>query len=207
LHLFSSGHGTIYPTSAFIKLFSIVYALVGIPLALLYLTQVGKLLTLLLKAVARKYGTSAIGSFDRSEQFNVGARIAVALVAALLIVGAILFDLVENSDEDMSFVDALFAVFLTTTTIGSNGVERGDRQLQMLHMTYSLVSLSVSSMCFVALQTLLEQQLLGFELKFNAVWAMVVQLAERTTNDRQRADGAPMSAKLVEEDEDEDDDN
>jgi len=181
------------------KLVTIVYGIFGIPLTLLYLTEVGKLLTLVLKAILRKKWNH----FDRSEEFNFSPWVAFGITTAFLLFGAILFDVLENDDEDMPAIDAIWFVFISTTTIGLGDITPAVDWLLIVHLLYSFAALSLCSMCFFAMQGYLERNLNVVEKQLHAYISKCngwTQSAQSKKND-----DAKTPAIVVEEDEEEED--
>ncbi|KAK0396527.1 hypothetical protein QR680_001753 [Steinernema hermaphroditum] len=126
------------------KLFSIFYAIFGVPLTLLYLSQCAKLITSLIS----------------EKNILSGTAIAILLIA-------ILYDIFEQGSDDTPFVDAVLSAFLITTTIG----EVGHPVRGWFVYTVALVSLSLCSFAFVQIQRDIERRLQGCELLFSQTLA------------------------------------
>lgn len=177
---------------------TIAYGVIGIPLTLLYLAKVGQLLTLLLKGILRRKWSH----FDKSDEFNFSLLVAAGITLAFLLVGAILFDVLENDDEDMSFVDAIYFTFVTISTIGFGDVTPAIDWLLIAQMIYSFAALSLCCMTFSCLQSTIEQKLGHLEGRFDA-FALKCQRWSQVAQAKKNDDGVPSI--VVEEDEEEED--
>uniref|UniRef100_A0A915EFR8 Potassium channel domain-containing protein n=1 Tax=Ditylenchus dipsaci TaxID=166011 RepID=A0A915EFR8_9BILA len=122
------------------KLFSILYAMLGIPLTLIYLSQCAKVITCLFP------GTKTLM-----------AAFGVLMLTALVV------DVVEQNDDDTPFVDAVLHVFLVSTTIG---VVDSKLPAVLLYLL-SAFSLAAFSVAFVIIQRQIERRIGGFEMAFS----------------------------------------
>lgn len=127
------------------KLFAMAYAVVGIPLALLYLGQCSKIVAGLLP----------------------GGRVLGAAFAAIF-VATILYDITEGSDDDTPFIDALFNAFLTMSTVGSCSMAPSTA-----FAFISLIAMSLVSISYVVLERHIEKSVQGFELSFSRLFGSV----------------------------------
>ncbi|KAI6188575.1 Ion-trans-2 domain-containing protein [Aphelenchoides besseyi] len=130
-----------------IKLFSIIFSFIGIPLMLLYLGQCAKAIS------------SVFPSF----------RTLIPLVIAILFGVAILYDVVEEGSDDTPFIDAVLSVFFTMTTIG---LEDNKNELPpiLLYAT-AIFALSAFTVTFVNIQHEIEKMISPYELTFAVNYA------------------------------------
>ena len=105
------GYGTIAPVTAAGQILFIFYAILGIPLALIFLTQLGKILEVwvdrTLKPVQRRWGSTV-------------SRLTAS--ALLLTVGVVFFMLIPaaifTSTETWNYRESLYYTVVTLTTVG-----------------------------------------------------------------------------------------
>ncbi len=166
----SSGYGNIFPSSAFGKLLTIPYGVIGIPLTLYYMAEVGKLLTLVFKLLLRKRWPT----FDNTEDFNFSPFLAVSVTTGYLLLGVALFDFWE---DDWDLVDAGYFSFVTFSTVGFGDLLPSDQGYMLLLMVYSLSALSLCAMCFTVIQGSLEKFLDSKQEQLCDWWAQRKQKA------------------------------
>ena len=108
-----SGYGTIFPVTDGGRTLFVFYALVGIPLALIFLTLIGDALTSLLdwalSPLSKKLGADSI--WYRVIAFTVA--ILIALIFFIFIPAAIFFMI-----ETWTYGEAVYFTFVTLTTVG-----------------------------------------------------------------------------------------
>jgi len=138
------------------KLFSMLYAIFGVPLTLLYLSQCAKLIASLI-----------------SEKNILSATAIVILLIAIF------HDIFEQGNDDTPFVDAIFSAFLITTTIG----EVGHPVRGWFVYTVALVSLALCSFAFVQIQNEIERRMQGCELLFSQNMALVERWISQDINE------------------------
>ncbi|VDN07870.1 unnamed protein product [Thelazia callipaeda] len=127
------------------KIVAISYAVIGIPLALLYLGQCSKMFA---------------GLFSGNH----------LLIAALVTVfaAAVIFDVIEKSDDNTPFVDAFFHVFLLFSTVGSCSTEPPIALVIMALIVTGLISIS-----YVLIDRRIENTLQGCELLFSKYFGII----------------------------------
>ncbi|TMS36165.1 hypothetical protein L596_003401 [Steinernema carpocapsae] len=180
-----------YGMSFEMKLFSMFYAVFGVPLTLLYLSQCAKL----------------IASLISEKNILTATAIVILLIA-------IFYDIFEQGSDDTHaipatinrlqavtfhssafipftpFVDAILSAFLITTTIG----EVGHPVRGWFVYTVALVSLALCSFAFVQIQNEIERRLQTYELVFSQYLAVLERWLVRDTNED----------RIIEEDEEDD---
>ncbi|TMS36164.1 hypothetical protein L596_003401 [Steinernema carpocapsae] len=145
-----------YGMSFEMKLFSMFYAVFGVPLTLLYLSQCAKL----------------IASLISEKNILTATAIVILLIA-------IFYDIFEQGSDDTPFVDAILSAFLITTTIG----EVGHPVRGWFVYTVALVSLALCSFAFVQIQNEIERRLQTYELVFSQYLAVLERWLVRDTNE------------------------
>ena len=127
------GYGNIFPTTNTGRMFCIVYALVGIPLLLVFMANVGDLLGATLKWIYsrvccawcratrkknqmmnRDYSEELYELNDRTEIVEIPIIICLILIVGFLFIGAFVF----SSWEGWSLGTAFYFCFISLTTIG-----------------------------------------------------------------------------------------
>ncbi|CAJ0921538.1 unnamed protein product, partial [Mesorhabditis belari] len=111
--------------STFAKIFCFIYALLGVPLTLLYLEKCNQM---------------------ASSLCSTGKTLVAA--TSLIFFGAIIYDIVEQGSDDTPFIDAMFSVFLQFSTIG----EEDPRVRGFFTYTLCLFGLSLMSVTFIIIQ-------------------------------------------------------
>jgi len=157
-------------------------AIGGIPLTLLYLSQVAKVMG---------------GLLEEGGLFLTA--IGVTLLAALLI------DLVEDTAEDTPFIDALWTVFLQLSTIGTSRVYCASTQILLILV--SIPTMSLVSMSVVAVEKEIEKRTAGCELKFSQLlgrverWMAGGGLSSSSSSQQQQQTGTVLMEMDEEEEE------
>ncbi|VDO07539.1 unnamed protein product [Brugia timori] len=121
------------------------YAIIGIPLALLYLAQCSKMFAGLLP----------------------GNHILIAALVAIFAT-AIVSDILEESNDDAPFIDTLFHVFLMLSTVGSCSTEP-----PVALILVALFSVGLISVSYVLIDRQIEHALQGFELLFSKYFGIL----------------------------------
>ncbi len=201
LSLVRLGYGNLYPITMLGRFVTIIYGLLGIPLTLYYLAEVGKLLTLVMKWLLRKKWPD----YDSSEDFNFGPCIAVGMTLLYLLLGGVLFDLLE---EDWGLIEGTYFSFISFSTIGFGDLVPEGQGYMLLLMLYCLSALSLCSMCFVVIQNAAENFLVEKQEMLTKWWKE--KRRKRAEAQAKKDDGRKISLrgnrphKITEEEEVED---
>lgn len=180
------GYGNIYPTTTLGRLATVAYGLVGIPLCLIYLTEIGNWTVKKLKQILAKRWPEMDGE---SGEFDFTLGLGLSLTLLYLFLGGILFDVLE---EDWDLIDGLYFSFVSFSTIGFGDLVPERQGWMLLLMLYSFSALSLVASCLTLIQNSLEAQL----------EARKEQLAAAFNNWRERR--ATAAYKKTDEEEDED---
>ncbi|CAF1484275.1 unnamed protein product [Adineta ricciae] len=170
------GYGNITPKSMLGKMFTCLYAMLGIPITIMYLTNTSDLLVFLFV----KYYSMMYNFFHRlikrfrrwrrshqrrrsveiddeaaAAEHRVPIWIAFSVLVLYLIAGALLF----SHWEGWSYVDGAYFSFITFTTIGLGDLVPGKGTLtenkngkSVLCALYLLFGLALTAMCFKLMQ-------------------------------------------------------
>ena len=199
-----SGYGNIAHVTGFGRIVCIVYAAIGIPLALLLLAELGKRFTVVLKylwAHVRRYyntsfrkfrqnlqnkyklnqasknevdvqeevedkdddtrseksgsdgdpdranrsrsGSKVVYGYEIDDEFNLPLSVALGILFIYLLLGAIMYCLWE----DWGFIEALYFVFVSLSTIGFGDVLPKHQKFFIFSSVYMYIGLSLVSMC------------------------------------------------------------
>lgn len=156
------GYGNITPKSMLGKLMTCLYAIIGIPIMIMYLTTTGDLLafcfikhySMVRKCIRRR--RKAILKVDNlTTEDHVPVAAALGVVALYIFAGAILF----SHWEGWSYIDSAYFSFITFTTIGLGDLVPGKGTLtdnkngkSILCAVYLLFGLVLTTMCFRLIQ-------------------------------------------------------
>ncbi|KAE9414094.1 hypothetical protein Angca_008582 [Angiostrongylus cantonensis] len=126
------------------KIFTVIYAIIGIPLCLLLMTQCGRMITSIWEG-----------------------KTLVVSVICFIFVSAIIYDVIEDNSDDVPFFDAVFSVFLQFSTIGQT-----EKELHGF-ILYAITFLGVALMsrAFFQMQHEIERLLYGFEFTFASMFS------------------------------------
>ncbi|CAF3924950.1 unnamed protein product [Rotaria sordida] len=154
------GYGNITPKSILGKLTTCLYAVIGIPIMIMYLTNTGDLLAFFFikrQKKQRQQQESKI-SFEienRTIQHHVPITATIGVLTLYIVAGAILF----SHWEGWSYIDAAYFSFITFTTIGLGDFVPGKGTLtdnkngkSILCALYLLYGLVLTTMCFKLVQ-------------------------------------------------------
>ncbi|VDN56327.1 unnamed protein product [Dracunculus medinensis] len=156
------------------KIFTILYATFGIPLALLYLNQCSKMISGLLP----------------------GDRVIFGAVIVLFF-NAIVYDIAQKGTDDTPFIDAVYQVFLTLSTIGSCNFS-----FTTIFALISLCAISLMSISFVFIQRRIELLLQNYEILFAKNFAIIRRWIAKEVEDTGRIIEEDAEESETEEDED-----
>lgn len=149
------GYGSVSPRTSWGKLVTIIYALIGIPLMLLYLSTTGDVLA---RSFRRLYGKLCGGTNLKKPQcqcttkkIRVPVTICLILVLAYICSGALLFNKLEN----WSILEGSYFCFTSLGTIGFGDLIPG-QHLEDISLTicsaYILTGMALVAMCFSLIQ-------------------------------------------------------
>ncbi|XP_017779232.1 PREDICTED: potassium channel subfamily K member 18-like [Nicrophorus vespilloides] len=152
-----TGYGSVSPRTSWGKLVTIIYALVGIPLMLVYLTTTGDVLA---RSFRRLYG-KLCGSPQKPQcpcntRVRVPVTLCLVMVLAYICSGALLFHRLEN----WSLLEGSYFCFTSLGTIGFGDLLPG-QQTEEISLcacsAYILTGMALVAMCF----SLVQDEVLG----------------------------------------------
>ncbi|XP_045190101.2 TWiK family of potassium channels protein 18-like isoform X2 [Mercenaria mercenaria] len=186
------GYGNLAPVTGLGRVLCIVYAGIGIPLALLLLAELGRRFTVVLKflwAYGRRYynygycrkvrernpfqkkyelneeqqqqgdeetksedgksedrsrsGSRIIYGYEVDDAFNVPITIAILILFVYILLGALMYSIWEDWD----FIEAIYFVFVSLSTIGFGDILPAHQKFFVVSSIYMFIGLSLVSMC------------------------------------------------------------
>ncbi|KAL6722804.1 hypothetical protein Aduo_017891 [Ancylostoma duodenale] len=160
------------------KIFSVVYAFIGVPLCLLLITQCGRMITSIWEG-----------------------RGLIVPVVCFVFVSAVAYDIIEDGTDDVPFFDAVFSIFLQFSSIGEE-----DSEFHVSYIRFSgvipyliiIAGLALMSSLYVQMQHEIERSIHGLEFTFSKVFSEF----ERWMSEEK---GTVNSNRIEEEDEEESD--
>ena len=120
------------------RLVTMLYGLIGIPLCLIVLAELGKLLTLCIKAplsLARR-------EISIDEEFNLTPVIAIGVTAVYIFAGAAMY----KQWEDWSYLEAFYFIFISISTVGFGDVLPSEKEYFVASFIYQLFGLALVGM-------------------------------------------------------------
>ncbi|UYV71600.1 UBC [Cordylochernes scorpioides] len=142
------GYGNISPRTFWGKLCTIFYAILGIPLMFLYLTNVGNILARSFKFLYSR------GCCSR-QRGRVPLTACLGVLTAYICAGGVLFSVWEGWD----YLDGSYFCFITLSTVGFGDLVPGDgvvsdasQEKLAICSLYLLGGLGLLAMCFVLVQ-------------------------------------------------------
>lgn len=131
------GYGNIAPMTTAGRVFCLLFALIGIPLCLTVIADLGILVAGSLPDLASK-----MESLSTAVKSLVSAFAALFLLLVFLSIGALLF---MHLEDDWNFFDSFYFCFITMTTIGFGDLVPQKPQYMLLCTLYILVGLGLTS--------------------------------------------------------------
>ncbi|XP_039745866.1 TWiK family of potassium channels protein 7 [Pararge aegeria] len=141
------GYGNIVPETFWGRLFCIAYALIGIPLTLTVIADLGRVFATVVSIMAKQMPTMPKWCNRLSESNPAGQRSlyafwAVCFLFVYLSAGAGLFKMWE---DDWTFYDGFYFCFITMTTIGFGDLVPKRPKYMLLCTLYILIGLALTS--------------------------------------------------------------
>ncbi|XP_023945918.1 TWiK family of potassium channels protein 7 isoform X2 [Bicyclus anynana] len=141
------GYGNIVPETFWGRLFCIAYALIGIPLTLTVIADLGRVFATVVSVMAKQMPTMPKWCNRLSESNPAGQRSlyafwAVCFLFVYLSAGAGLFKMWE---DDWTFYDGFYFCFITMTTIGFGDLVPKRPKYMLLCTLYILIGLALTS--------------------------------------------------------------
>ncbi|CAC5414241.1 unnamed protein product [Mytilus coruscus] len=168
------GYGHITPQTVQGKVFVMTFSAIGIPLTAIIITGIGKRLSsfvtcLLLRKRCQERITRHRRDIQKGGKINIfieteayentvvkeydGSIIPLIISTAILIVYILIGSVIYSSLTHVSYMDAIYAVFLSISTIGVGATVPSDSAYYIGSVIYILTGLTLLSMCvYAALQ-------------------------------------------------------
>ncbi|CAD6188974.1 unnamed protein product [Caenorhabditis auriculariae] len=125
------------------KLIAVIYALIGTPLFLTVIHQIGRMITSLWQGV-----NLLISTF------------------VFIFISAVVYDIIEGGNDDVPFLEAIFSIFLQFSTVGEVDNEFHGIGPYII----CILGLSLMSSVFGYMQQRIERWIHPFEYAFNSEW-------------------------------------
>ncbi|XP_031763464.1 TWiK family of potassium channels protein 7 isoform X2 [Galleria mellonella] len=141
------GYGNIVPETFWGRLFCIAYALIGIPLTLTVIADLGRVFATVVSIIAKQLPAmpkccKRVSEANPAGQRSLYALGAVGFLFVYLSAGAGLFKMWE---DDWSFYDGFYFCFITMTTIGFGDLVPKRPKYMLLCTLYILIGLALTS--------------------------------------------------------------
>ncbi|VVC91623.1 unnamed protein product [Leptidea sinapis] len=141
------GYGNIVPETFWGRLFCIAYALIGIPLTLTVIADLGRAFATVVSMIAKQLPEmpkicNRVSKANPAGQRSLYAFWAVCFLFVYLSAGAGLFKMWE---DDWSFYDGFYFCFITMTTIGFGDLVPKRPKYMLLCTFYILIGLALTS--------------------------------------------------------------
>ncbi|XP_014355577.1 TWiK family of potassium channels protein 9 [Papilio machaon] len=141
------GYGNIVPETFWGRLFCIAYALIGIPLTLTVIADLGRVFATVLSVAAKQLPAlpkccSRVSEVNPASKRSLYALWAVCFLFVYLSAGAALFKMWE---DDWTFYDGFYFCFITMTTIGFGDLVPKRPKYMLLCTLYILIGLALTS--------------------------------------------------------------
>ncbi|ETN81632.1 Ion channel, partial [Necator americanus] len=167
------GYGHLYPSTVSGRVFTMIYAIFGIPLVLSILDDLGKLLTRCLKTpwwlikcgcrrmfrYCTKQTMAEIRKLDAEDKrdldiFDLPIPIAIFVVISWIFICSATFCIWEH---DWDYFVAFYFFFISLSTIGLGDITPTQPKYLLMLFIYIIIGLSLVSMCINLIQAKLER--------------------------------------------------
>ncbi|XP_014241736.1 TWiK family of potassium channels protein 18-like isoform X1 [Cimex lectularius] len=198
----SIGYGHMYPVTTIGRLLTMVYAVIGIPLFLIVLTDFGFVLTRVIKFLwlifRRIYYTGSFRKEDdeierrtstASDELEMGVEddeiridddenaplpvtLCLMFFALYIFLGSILFFLWE----DWTFFEAFYFLFISMTTLGLGDFVPKNQDNMMISVVFMGFGLSLSSMCINVVRERLVESMIEASSKIGEKYGIEIEI-------------------------------
>ncbi|XGW03580.1 hypothetical protein V3C99_015061, partial [Haemonchus contortus] len=216
------GYGHLYPSTVSGRVFTMIYAIFGIPLVLSILDDLGKLLTRCLKTpwwlikcgcrrmfrYCTKQTMAEIRKLDAEDKrdldiFDLPIPIAIFIVITWIFVCSATFCIWEH---DWDYFVAFYFFFISLSTIGLGDITPTQPKYLLMLFIYIIIGLSLVSMCINLIQAKLERtydagRMQELEMEAIGLLAAEAKLPQRRPSSlgifRSSSSGMSMSREAV----------
>ncbi|VDD94416.1 unnamed protein product [Enterobius vermicularis] len=177
------GYGNIYPHTVLGKFFTVIYALVGIPLVLAILSQSGQTLSRYRFGSTKSKNVKNV--LKRRSLFDTAPRnprtipiwVALVICFAWICSCAGIFCIWE---KNWTYYDSLYFFFVSLSTIGLGDVVPEHPHILIVMFLLVIAGLSLVSMLLSILQIKIEEFLLRLALKLRVLFILYISNTART---------------------------
>ncbi|VDD90842.1 unnamed protein product [Enterobius vermicularis] len=167
------GYGHLYPSTKTGKIFTMLYAIIGIPLVLTILDDLGKLLTKCLKTpwyffkctyrrlfrFCSKRSLEEIKKLNEADKedlevFDLPIPVAIFVVIAWIFICSATFCIWEHNWD---YFVAFYFFFISLSTIGLGDITPSEPKYLLTLFIYIIIGLSLVSMCINLIQAKMER--------------------------------------------------
>ena len=149
--LIFAGYGHMAPATNQGRIATMLYALVGIPLCLIVLTELGKLLTLCIKAPWSLINRSL--AID--DEFNLPLVSSLVVATAYMVGGIFMY----VQWEDWDYLEAFYFIFISISTVGFGDVLPSDKECFVASFIYQLFGLALLGMVINVVMEMLQNNI------------------------------------------------
>ncbi|VDM54975.1 unnamed protein product [Angiostrongylus costaricensis] len=149
------GYGNLVPVTWHGRMFCIAYALLGVPLILITVADIGKFLSenIVWLYSRRNYFSPYILYFCKyskvrekkglEQYISIPVALIVMILLGYMAIGAVLL----GSWENWQFFSGFYFSFITMTTIGFGDIVPINREFYLLDLCYIIIGLAITTMC------------------------------------------------------------
>ena len=146
MHGLLTGYGTQSPGTQRGRIFLCFYALLGIPLFLVYMATLGKCLLSIWNAMVLRIPSKRVSMSKRIENYSVVILVIIAFVLVVFLPAA----LFQRSERQWSYSDAVYFSIVSLTTVGFGDYAPASHHLQRLnyvalYVTWLFIGLAIIS--------------------------------------------------------------
>ncbi|ESO82629.1 hypothetical protein LOTGIDRAFT_108839 [Lottia gigantea] len=178
------GYGHIYPSTTLGQIVTIIYAFIGIPLALITLADMGKRFTFGIKFVLAflsqicksRCCRKMYFGYEVDTEFNVNFYLALTIVIVYMFLGAFIY----TRWEAWTYFEAVYFIFISISTIGFGDIIPAHPKFFLLSSVYVFIGLSLVSMCINVAIVYFTQQIDKAKVNIGRATEMAMERTNKT---------------------------